>query len=231
LLNRWFLSFVDDLPAALLAALLVCFPDRHLPHRAAGSIAGFFLSSTPCPPRRSLHLTFLSLANGLPAAPLAASHVPFTHSTTIPPRRSLHRLISSLDDVWPSALLAASLVSFTHRRLARRAATPHHLFLSLADFLPAAPLAASLVSFACHCLDRRTGRRIAHASLSLAAPVSASLISLSRPPHRSPDRSFLFVARCAARWIARFLLLSITTPPRRSWHRWFNSLVDGFPTV
>jgi hypothetical protein len=205
LLNRWFLSLVDVLPAAPLSALLVSFPDRHLPHRAAGSIAGFFVISTSCPPRRSLHLVTL-LINVWHAAPLAASHVSFSCQqlarraarfiacffllpTTFPPRRSLHRLISSLVDVWPSALLAASLVSF-----------------------------------ACHCLDRRTGRQIAHASLSLAAPVSASLISLSRPPRRSPDRSFLFVARCA---LAGFCD-SIAPPLRRSQDRSFPPLIDNY---
>jgi hypothetical protein len=71
----------------------------------------------------------------------------------------------------------------------------HRLFLSLVDVLPSAPLPASLVSFACHCLDRRTGRRIAHASLSSAAPLAGLIISICGLLRRSPDSTILSLAR------------------------------------
>jgi hypothetical protein len=91
------------------------------------------------PPRRSLHRSFVSLAEDMTAAPLAASLVSFSSgrlargaarcngrfiflSTSFPPRRSQHRSFLSLADVSPAAPLAVSCVTFACRRLARRAA-------------------------------------------------------------------------------------------------------------
>jgi hypothetical protein len=138
-LHLLFLSPAGDLPAAPLAASLVSFSCQRLARRAVRCIVGFFLSSMFYPPRRSLHRSFLSLANDLSAAPLAASLVSFSSrrlarravrcivgfflsSMFCPQRRSLHRSFLSLANVLPAAPLAASLVSFSSRRLARRAA-------------------------------------------------------------------------------------------------------------
>jgi hypothetical protein len=171
-----------------------------------------------------LYLSFLSLADALPAAPLVES------------------LVSSLVDVLPAAPLAALLVSFSSRRLARRAArciacffllptscpprrSLHCLFRSLLDVLPAAPLAALRVSFSCRPLA--PPRRSLHRSfLSLvdvlpAAPLAESLVSFSCRRH----------ARRAARSVARFFLLSTSCPPRRSLNRSFLSLVDATPAA
>jgi hypothetical protein len=139
-LRRSFLSLVDVLPAAPLAASFVSFARRYLARRPARCIARFFLLPTCCPPHRSLyrlfrtcpsrrvlHRSFLSLADDMPDAPLAASLVSsacqrfalrsaryiacFVHSTTsFPPRLSLRRSFLSLVDV----LSAAPLGRFVH---------------------------------------------------------------------------------------------------------------------
>jgi hypothetical protein len=99
-LYRSILSLADDLPAVPLPASLVSFCCRRLACRAARCISRFFLSPTSCPLRRPLHRTFLSIADDLPAVPIAASLVSFSSR--------------------PAALFAASLVSFSCRRHARR---------------------------------------------------------------------------------------------------------------
>jgi hypothetical protein len=166
LLYRSFLSLADHLPAAPLAASLVSFTRQGLARRAARCIARFFLLPTTCPPCCSLNRSFLSLADDLPAAPLAASLVLFTRSglprraarciarffhlpTSCPLCRSLYRLFFPLVDDLPPALLAAPLVSFTRRGLTSRRRSLYRLFLSPVNRLPAAPLAASLVAFSC----------------------------------------------------------------------------------
>jgi hypothetical protein len=95
LLHRTFLSLVDVLPAALLTAWLVSFSCRrlarhavhsqarslccgHLSRHAARCIARIFLLPTSFPLCRSLDRSFLSLADGFPAAPLAALRVSVT---------------------------------------------------------------------------------------------------------------------------------------------------------
>jgi hypothetical protein len=109
-----------------------------LPPAAPLCIARFFLLMTPGPRRRSLHRSFLSLADVLPAAPLPESPVSlsrrrlarraargiarsFLLPTSGPPRPSLNRSFLFLADTLPAAPLAASLVSFSCRRLARSA--------------------------------------------------------------------------------------------------------------
>jgi hypothetical protein len=78
-LHRTFHSLVEVSTGAPLAASLVYFSYRRLARRAARWIARFFLFTTPSPtsrsPRRSQHRLFLSLADVLPATPLAASLV------------------------------------------------------------------------------------------------------------------------------------------------------------
>jgi hypothetical protein len=202
------------LPAAPLAESLVSFSYRRHARGAARCIARFFLSTMPRSPRRSLHRSFLSLADVLTTAPLAASFVSFSGRrlarrtarcracfflllTSCPPRRSLHRSFLSPSDVLPAAPLAESLVSFSGRRLARRAARSlrrsflltscpprrslHRSFLSLVDVLPAAPLAASLVSL--------TGQPLARVAAHDIARFFGSLPSY--PPCRSLYRLFL----------------------------------------
>jgi hypothetical protein len=77
-LHRSFLSVADDLPAALLAASLVSFSRRRLARYVARCIPRFFLLPTTCPPCRSLHRSFLSLADVLFAALLAVPLVSLT---------------------------------------------------------------------------------------------------------------------------------------------------------
>jgi hypothetical protein len=78
---RWlyhlFRSLVQVLPAAPLAASLVCFFCRRLAFRAARCITRFCLLLTSCAPRRMLNRSFVSLAVVLSAALLAASLVSF----------------------------------------------------------------------------------------------------------------------------------------------------------
>jgi hypothetical protein len=112
-------SLADVLPAAPLDAPLVSFCCRRLARRSARCIACFFLSSTFCPPRCSVHRSFLSLVDVLPAAPLAASLVFFQFSTFCPPRCLLHRSFLSLVDVLPAAPLAVWLVSPNGQRVSR----------------------------------------------------------------------------------------------------------------
>jgi hypothetical protein len=141
-LRRWlyrsFLSPADATSAAQLAASLVSFSRRRQACRATRFIARFFLYPTPCSPRHSLHRSFLSLADALPAVPLAASLVSFTRRrharaarciaafflfpTSCRPCRSLYRSLLSLGDTLPVAPLAESLVPFSRRRHARSAA-------------------------------------------------------------------------------------------------------------
>jgi hypothetical protein len=77
-LHRSFLSLADDIPAVPLAASLVSFSCRRLACRAARCITRFSLLPTSCPPCRSLHRSFFSLADVLPAAPLAELLVAFS---------------------------------------------------------------------------------------------------------------------------------------------------------
>jgi hypothetical protein len=71
---------------------------------------------------RSLNRSFLSLADVLPAVPLAVSLVSH-RSTSCPPRRSLNRLFLSIFDALPAAPLAVSLVFLTGQPLAPGAAS------------------------------------------------------------------------------------------------------------
>jgi hypothetical protein len=98
------------------------------------------------------------------------------------------------------------------------------LFLSHADVVPASPLAESLP------MTRPTltqqHRSLHHsflfpADVFPAAPLAASLVSF--PCQRS--------ARCAARCVARFFLLSTFFPPRRSTRRSFLSVADVLPAA
>jgi hypothetical protein len=141
LLHRVFLSLVDVLPAAPLAASLVSFSCRWLSRRATRCIASFFHPSTSYLPCHSQYRLLLSLVDVLLVTPLNASLVSFPHrclaraarciacffhlSTSRPPRCSLYRLILFLLDVLPAVPLAV------------------FLFLSLVNGLPAPPLAAS----------------------------------------------------------------------------------------
>jgi hypothetical protein len=112
-----------------------------------------------------------------------------------PPRRSLHRSFLSLANDLPAALLAGSLV-FNRLRACRLPSAS--LFLQIVISLT--PLthhdrvglqkAGLLKGYA-------AAPRIAHFVRSLAAPLAASLISLSRPLRRSPHRSFVSLARRA----------------------------------
>jgi hypothetical protein len=72
---RSFLSPADVLPAIPLDVSLLSCSRRRLARRAAPCIACFFLLPTSCPPYRLLNRSFLSLADVMPAAPLAASGV------------------------------------------------------------------------------------------------------------------------------------------------------------
>jgi hypothetical protein len=178
-LHSSFLCLVDVLPTAPLAAQLVSFSCQRFARRAARCITCFFLLLTSCPLRRSLHRSFLSLADILPAVPPAVSLVCsscrrlahravrciarfFLFLTSCPPCRSC----LSVGDVLPAALLAASLVSFSCQRFACPAvrfiarffflstSCPQHhslygSFLPLVDVFLAVPIAASLVSFSC----------------------------------------------------------------------------------
>jgi hypothetical protein len=91
-----------------------------------------------CPPCRSQYRSFLSVADVLPAAPLAAALVSFSCqrfarravrciarffflSTSCPQRRSLHHSFLCLDNGLPAAPLAVPLVSFSCQGFARRA--------------------------------------------------------------------------------------------------------------
>jgi hypothetical protein len=71
-LNRLFPSLADDLSAAPLAALAVSFTSRGVSRGAAHCIARSFLLLSSCAPRWSLHRSFLSLADVLPATPPGA---------------------------------------------------------------------------------------------------------------------------------------------------------------
>jgi hypothetical protein len=77
-LHPLFPLLVNDFPAAPSAASLVSVSCRRHARRAARCIARFILLSTSCPPRRSLHRSFFSLADVLPAAPLAELLVAFS---------------------------------------------------------------------------------------------------------------------------------------------------------
>jgi hypothetical protein len=135
-LYRLFFSPVNLLHTAPLAESLVSFSFPRLAHRAACCIACFSHRTTGCPQRRSLNISFLSLFDGLTAAPLAGSldsfccrhhacHAArciacFSHrSTSYPQRRSLNRSFLSLFHALPAAPLAASLVHLTGQPLAR----------------------------------------------------------------------------------------------------------------
>jgi hypothetical protein len=75
--HRSFLSLADILPAARYAGSLVSFTRRDFPRCAARCIVCFLHSLRSFPPCRSLHRSFLSDADVLPAAPLAVSLVTF----------------------------------------------------------------------------------------------------------------------------------------------------------
>jgi hypothetical protein len=162
------------LPAAPLPESLVSFSRRRLARCTARSIACFFPRSTSSPPRRWQHRWFLSLIDVLPAAPLSASHVSFSCQWLA--CRAARCIACSFH----------SSTTFPPRRCL------HRLISSLDDVWPSALLAASLVSFTHRLLARRAARCIA----------GFICLSLSRPPHRSPDRSCLSLARRAGLCIA-----------------------------
>jgi hypothetical protein len=130
-LTRSFLSLADVLPAAPLVVSPVFFTRRRLSHRAAVCIARFFLLPMTYPPRRSLHHSFVSLADFLPAVPLVAYLVSFTR------RRLARRAARCVTRFFLLLTSCAPRLSL------------HRSFLSLADTLPAAPLAEPLVSLSC----------------------------------------------------------------------------------
>jgi hypothetical protein len=73
-----FLSLADVTPTVPLAVTFVSFSRRRQTRRARHAtdyIARFFLPLMSRPPRCSLHRSFLSLADGLPATPLSQSLV------------------------------------------------------------------------------------------------------------------------------------------------------------
>jgi hypothetical protein len=156
-LNRSFLSLPGDLPTAPRAASLVSLTPRGLARRAIRCITHCFLSPTSCPSRRALNRSFLSLADDLPAVPLAGSLVASTRRRLA---RRAARCIARLFllTTLPAAPFAVSLLALSRRRLARRAARGiarffrlpttcppcrllNHSFLSPAGNTPAAPLA------------------------------------------------------------------------------------------
>jgi hypothetical protein len=123
LLDRSFLSPADARSAASLGASRVSFSRRRLTRRATRFIPRFFLCLTPCPPRRSLHGSFLYPADAMPAAQLVASLFSstcrrlargatrciarfFLPPTSCPPRRSLNRSFLALADTLPAVPLA-----------------------------------------------------------------------------------------------------------------------------
>jgi hypothetical protein len=76
--HRSFFSLFDVLPAALFAASIVSFSCRRIARRAAGCMARLSQWSTSISPRRSLRLSFLSLADVLRAVPPATPLVSFS---------------------------------------------------------------------------------------------------------------------------------------------------------
>jgi hypothetical protein len=172
---------------------------------AARCIARFIRLLTSCPPRCSLHHSFLSPADATAAAPLAESLVSFfcrrlarrvarfitrffLPSTPRPPYRLRNRSFLSLFDALPAVRLAASLVSCSRRRHVRRAACCiARFFLPPTTRLPTSRPRSrsryhSFLSRAPTCCPRR--RSLNRSFLSLAdalpaAPLAASLVCFS----------------------------------------------------
>lgn len=192
--------------------------------RTGRRLAHFFRLSTSCPPRGSLHHSFLSLVDGLPAAPLARSLLSFAcrrlarlaaHliarffrlSTACPPRRS------------PGPCRTVPTVRCAYLQWQRGRI---HVMLAWRGIVEKAT--GCLLNDWVSAVLSHPERRQPHQKL-----ISVGLERSSFP--RSLDRSFQPLARCAAGEIERFFHLSMSCPPCCSLLRSFVPLVDVLPTA